>query len=255
MDSYQKQDFQDIHYCGKIDLKKFGGHKPLKTQKVTTLNQYQDSMFLLATLNNGYLVAINFLKLEVKSIIRPHKGNITSLTFMNDSKYMATSSGSFDKHHDNTINIYRVLFVINDLIIRRVHALNNAHGKVKGVMSVKASNRHGDNYLISAGGSDNGYMTVWNYLKKEPLNQVYMGAGGLSASYNLNLIFFNKEEALLKRNITYSPIAELRRTKEEYILPDPDDSFAIEEQSLQEYSNYKKSRVHLTSDDDISGRC
>lgn len=81
-------------------------------------------------------MVVNFLKQAVINILKSHtgrmevnSGNITSASWMDNYHYLATCSGSFNHKHDNSISVYRVFFLDNELIVKKFHTINNIHGK------------------------------------------------------------------------------------------------------------------------------
>lgn len=128
-----KIDKLEFKQTGIIDFKK---SLKLKSQKVTTISQYKHSHLAVATTTFGYLILLNLAKGEATSATRVHKGslvtnlgNISSACFLENYDMFATSSGSFTRNHDNSINVYRVFQAMNELYVRKVHSMNNAHGK------------------------------------------------------------------------------------------------------------------------------
>ena len=112
-----------------IDLKK---SRNLVKQKVNIILQYNNGSnhnLAVACLSYGYIVVIDFIKLQATSHSKMHKGNITSACFLDNFQYFATSSGSFSRNHDNSIIISKVSLAMQDLFFKKVHTFSNAHGK------------------------------------------------------------------------------------------------------------------------------
>ena len=79
------------------------GTKGQAKQKVTTISQYRSSEMILVTLSTGHLAVVNFHRLTLMSILKAHKGNISSACFLQDYRYFATASGSFKGKTDNSV--------------------------------------------------------------------------------------------------------------------------------------------------------
>ena len=84
---------------------------------------------ILVTMSTGHLAVVNFHKLTTLSIVKAHKGNISSACFLQDYNFFATGSGSFKGKTDNSIQIYQVFLTLGDLLIRRMHSMSNVHGR------------------------------------------------------------------------------------------------------------------------------
>ncbi len=152
-----------------MDIKK---HDKLVAAKVTCLLQYKMTPFVIATLSSGHIAVIDMDRTHVLSITKVHKGNITSACFLENFEYFATASGAFGKRQDNCINVYRVIEVLGDLFVRKVHNINNAHGKNHGVMCLRSSNMIGDRSLFSCGYQDDGRVRVWDFMQRCILAEV-----------------------------------------------------------------------------------
>lgn len=166
--------------------------KEQKRQKVTSISQYRNSEMILATTSTGHLAVVNFQRMCTISVLKAHKGNITCGCYLQGYEYFATASGSFKGKTDNTIQIYKVFLTLGELLVRRLHSMNNAHGRYKGVMSLRSSNRQGDNLLISSGGEDDGRIRVWDFMERATINEI----GNVyddyrCATYNLSIIHFD----------------------------------------------------------------
>lgn len=98
-------------------------------QKVTTLLAYSSRKFLLATTSYGYVVSISMKSMAPEELTKHHKGNITSACFVSNYQYYVTASGSLSQNHDNTINIYKICTIAEDIFIKKMHSFKNAHGK------------------------------------------------------------------------------------------------------------------------------
>lgn len=116
-----------------FDLKQ---NPKVKPGKITKILQYKNTHLGVVCVSTGQLVVVNFLKQSVIHIIKSHagslifySGNVTSATWMDNFHYLATCSGSFNKKHDNSISVYRVFFLENELIVKKFHTINNIHGK------------------------------------------------------------------------------------------------------------------------------
>ena len=83
-----------------------------KPAKVTTMIQYRQASMIVVTMSTGHLAVVDLLKQSVVSLIKAHKGNVTSACFLNNFEHFATASGGFSRRHDNSINIYRVFEVL-----------------------------------------------------------------------------------------------------------------------------------------------
>lgn len=110
---------------------------------------------------------------------------------MDDYQYFSTASGSFKANHDNCINIYKVFLSMDELIINKLHSMTKAHGKEKGVMCIRCSNKLNDKVLISSGADDDGRLCVWDYIERVMLSEApNMFNDYRGTVYNLNVIRF-----------------------------------------------------------------
>lgn len=122
-------EMESLSFKRSIDLKKSRG---LVKQKVNAILQYSSGSsqhLAVACLSYGYIVVVDFVKLQATSHAKMHKGNITSACFLDNYQYFATSSGSFSRNHDNSIIISKVSLAMQDLFFKKVHTFSNAHGK------------------------------------------------------------------------------------------------------------------------------
>lgn len=110
----------------KIDIAEY---YDIVRQKVTTLNAYSSRLFLLATTSYGYVVSIGTISMTPTELCKHHRGNITSSCFVSNYQYYVTASGSLSQNHDNTINVYKVCTIAEDIFIKKMHSFKNAHGK------------------------------------------------------------------------------------------------------------------------------
>lgn len=113
----------------KVKEVNIGEYYDMTKQKVTTLNAYSSRAFLLATTSYGYIVALKTDTLAPTYLCKHHKGNITSSTFVSSYQYFVTASGSLSQNHDNTINVYKVCTIAEEIFIKKIHSFKNAHGK------------------------------------------------------------------------------------------------------------------------------
>ena len=64
--------------------------------------------------------------------------------------------------------------------------------RLKGVMTMKSSNRYDDLVLVTCGGEDNGKIRVWHILERATINEIgSIHEDYRQAAYNLNMIYFN----------------------------------------------------------------
>lgn len=112
--------------AGDIDLSVY---YELARQKITTLTSYGSHKYLLATTSYGYVVAIDTTSWMPMYLNKHHKGNITASCFCDGSQYFCTASGSFSQNHDNTLNVYKLAIVADDIFVKKIHAFKNAHGR------------------------------------------------------------------------------------------------------------------------------
>lgn len=107
-----------------------------------------------------------------------------------------TASGSFNLNHDNKISIFKLNYVMDELFIKRKLVIDEAHGKAKGVIVCKTIVQKGNEFIFSAGGSDDKRVRIWNadsgqclfeYFFKEPI-------------YDLNFLVFSENEDLFFTN-------------------------------------------------------
>lgn len=101
----------------------------LTRQKVTTLTSYANNKYLLATTSYGYVVAIDTTTWIPLYLNKHHKGNISASCFADGNQHFCTASGSFSQNHDNTLNVYKLAVVADDIFVKKVHAFKNAHGR------------------------------------------------------------------------------------------------------------------------------
>lgn len=69
--------FKDTQIREVFRLNTFDLHKShnMKHQKVTTIIQYKSTEMVVITLSNGYVAALDLLKMQVTNLTRFHKGN------------------------------------------------------------------------------------------------------------------------------------------------------------------------------------
>lgn len=101
----------------------------LVKQKVNAILQYKQSTLAVCCLSYGYIVVVDFSKMESISHWKIHKGNITSACFVNDFEYFVSASGSFSKNHDNSIIVSKVSLAMLDLFFKKISNFSSAHGK------------------------------------------------------------------------------------------------------------------------------
>lgn len=109
-----------------IDLSKYF---ELVRQKVTTVSIFNPHQFIQATTSYGYLLVVDSVALIPVYCHKIHKGNITSTCFVSDYQYFVSASGSFSHNHDNSINVFKVCSVIDDIFFKKIHSFKNAHGR------------------------------------------------------------------------------------------------------------------------------
>ena len=152
---------------------------------------------LVATTSAGHLAVLDLSRRSVVSVSKPHRGNITSACFANDFEHFATASGAFGRRHDNSVVVYRVFEVLSELFVKKVHAINNAHGRQRGVMCVRASNQAGDRILYSCGYQDDGRVRVWDYLERATVAEAMSSYfNHRDTIYNMHLVKFQPPDSL-----------------------------------------------------------
>ena len=104
-------------------------HYDITRQKITTMASYLNNKYLFVTTSYGYVIAIETTSRTPIYINKYHKGNITSSCLADGSQYFCTASGSFSQNHDNTLNIYKIAVVADDVFFKKVHSFKNAHGR------------------------------------------------------------------------------------------------------------------------------
>lgn len=172
----------------------------LVKQKVNVITQYRETSLAVVCMSYGYLAIIDFLKQKALNHWKHHKGNITSACFVNDYESFATASGSFSKNHDNSIIVSKVSAVKDDLFLKKVGTFSNAHGKYKGVMSLKSTNIKEDFVIVSCGNEDDMTVKVWDTKEQNSIfkctnpDPVYR-----RPYYYLNMIFLKPDNLDLRR--------------------------------------------------------
>lgn len=113
---------------------------------------------------------------------------------MKNFEYFATASGSFSGNQDNSIHIYKVYQVMNELFVRKFHSLVNAHSKCHGVMCIRGSNFDDDHILISTGYKDDGRIRIWDYMERSTIAECQNLREELPDTlYNINLMVFKEK--------------------------------------------------------------
>ena len=162
---------------------------------MTAILKYQNTGLIIAGFSLGFYVVLDLNKRDDKLEAKPvriHRGNITSMTFVNNYEYLVTCSGSFSKNHDNTIRVFHVINVLSYLFMKEIHSFPHAHGKFKGVMNVKSSNNVEDYMVVSCGNEDDGKIIIWNILNRERIYEFC--PEGRNAFYYLNVLEIFKDE-------------------------------------------------------------
>jgi hypothetical protein len=168
----------------------------LVRQKITTISVFNPHQFVQLTTSYGYLIVIDSLILHPIYCHKIHKGNISSSCFVMNYSYFITASGSFSQNHDNSINVFKVCTVLDDIFFKKIHSFKNAHGRSKGVMNVVSSNLASDHLIMSCGNSDDGRIKIWNVLQRQVIFQFPEPASKIPY-YNLNAI---KLDTIIDKN-------------------------------------------------------
>ncbi len=172
----------------------------LVKQKVTTITIFSNLQFLPCTTSYGYLVVIDTYLMHPIYCQKVHKGNITASCFVDANKYFVTASGSFSQNHDNTINVYLVCTIGNEVFFKKIHGFKNAHGKFKGVMNVVSSNNDDDVLVITCGNIDDGYIKVWNVVERQVIFQINdPNSDSPVPYYTLNVIALDNKMSVQER--------------------------------------------------------
>lgn len=163
--------------------------KNVELQKLTSLNQY-----LFCGLTSGVIHIVNIQEKgdEVLSSFIAHHGNITSLETFFIGDYLLTSSGSFNRNHDNSISVYHITNLSKKIYVKEKIQIKEAHGSIKGVIVCKALVHKGNELVFSAGGSDDQTLRIWNLLTGQCLFEfIYQ-----EPIYDLNILTFSKSEQM-----------------------------------------------------------
>lgn len=181
----------------------------LVKQKVTTITPFSNLQFLPCTTSYGYLVVLDTFLLHPVYCQKVHKGNITASCFVDANKYFVTASGSFSQNHDNTINVYMVCTIANEVFFKKMHSFKNAHGKFKGVMNVVSSNNDADVLIITCGNMDDGQIKVWNVIERQVIFQFPDASASAPVPYyTLNVIALDSRNTTDKKRQEKSPGGE-----------------------------------------------
>jgi WD40 repeat protein len=185
-DSVYQYDF----YKKKHSIQKFiKSQRNIELQKITCLNQY-----LFCGLTSGVIHIINIQEDEdtLLSSFIAHQGNITSLDTFFIGNYLLTSSGSFNRNHDNSICVFHITNLSKRIYIKEKIQIKEAHGSIKGVIVCKALVHKGNELVFSAGGSDDQTLRIWNLLTGQCLFEfIYQ-----EPIYDLNILIFSKNEQM-----------------------------------------------------------
>lgn len=179
------------NYQQEIDL---SNYFELVKQKVTTICVFGNLQFLPCTTSYGYLAVIDTSLMHPVYCQKVHKGNITSSCFVDGNKYFVTASGSFSQNHDNTINVYLVCTIANDIFFKKMHSFKNAHGRQKGVMNVVSSNMETDLLIISCGNSDDGQIKVFNVVERQVIFQ-FPDPCMTTPFYNISVVMLESKKS------------------------------------------------------------
>lgn len=164
---------EEVKYSGVFNLREKWPQLP--RQKVNDIRQYKMTKHFICTLSYGYVTTCAFggegKDDTVLNAKRVHRGNISSATFAQDFQYFITASGSFSRNHDNSIVVSKCIYAQN-LFLKNEQTFPNAHGKYKGVMSVKSSNSVDDALMVSCGNEDDSRIVIWDISTREIVQEI-----------------------------------------------------------------------------------
>lgn len=167
--------------------------KNVELQKTTVLDEY-----LICGLTSGVIHLVNLQnggggeRGEICYSFIAHQGNITTLETFYTGNYLLTSSGSFNRNHDNSICVYHITQLSKKVYVKEKIQIKEAHGSVKGVIVSKALIHKGNELMFSAGGSDDQTLRIWNLLTGQCLFEfVYQ-----EPIYDLNILIFSQNDQM-----------------------------------------------------------
>lgn len=182
-----------------------GKQKNVDLQQMTS---YLDSEYLITAVTSGVINIIDYQEDRIHYSFIAHSGNITGLeVFLHGSKLM-TSSGSFNQNHDNSLNIFKVSYLMDNLYIKKQSSLEDAHGKLKGVIVAKTVVHKGHELIFSGGGSDDKRVRIWDSDSGYCLFECLFS----EPIYGLNFLAFseNEEMTYLNEDVLLTEAAHLR---------------------------------------------
>lgn len=163
--------------------------KNVELQKMTN---YLNSRFLITAVTSGVVNVLNFERDEVYYSFIAHGGNITTLEVFLSGGKLLTSSGSFNQNHDNSLNIFKISYLMDHLYIKKQSSLEDAHGKLKGVIVAKTVVHKGFELIFSGGGSDDKRVRIWDSDSGYCLFECLF----CEPIYGLNFLVFSENEEM-----------------------------------------------------------
>lgn len=163
-----------------------------KNVELQKMSNYLNSKYLITAVTSGVINIIDYKEDQIHFSFIAHSGNITGLeVFLHGSKLM-TCSGSFNQNHDNSLNIFKVSFLMGNLYIKKQSSLEDAHGKLKGVIVAKTVIHKGYELIFSGGGSDDKRVRIWDSDSAYCLFECFFP----EPIYGLNFLAFSENEEM-----------------------------------------------------------